>query len=295
MIGTDFLECGADPFLRLRSSAGFRKSQKPMDSQGQRGINLQTLGHVADPQIGASSDLAFGWLDQAEHDLNHRRLAGTIGADKGQGLALPDFSIDAAQGGVAAESYADVPRFNQNAGIGIEGSGHRGRLLVVRAAAGRTQPGQFDGPALDLETGPACGIGDRSIQVRIADFRRTATGPADQELPGVVGCRLVASDEGVEALDTMDQTVFEQELQGPVDGRRCGASAFALQHVENVVGAHRLVAAPYQFQYPLTQLRQSDATPGTDFPRLQDRDLDALVMVMRYFRKRWRELDRSCH
>ena len=111
----------------------------------------------------------------------------------------------------------------------------------------------------------------------------------------MVGARLVAADEGVEALDAMDQTVLQEKFQGPVDGGRRGAPAFALEHVEDVVGPHRFVTAPHQFQYPFAQLRKTDTAMATDFTSLRDRGLDAGFVVVRDFGKRWWKLNRCLH
>ena len=66
--------------------------------------------------------------------------------------------------------------------------------------------------------------------------------------------RVAAADKGVERGDTVNQAVFQEEIQGTVDrGWRGTAAVFIAQHAKNVISPQRLVAGPDQFQHPFAQ------------------------------------------
>jgi len=64
---------------------------------------------------------------------------------------------------------------------------------------------------------------DRRSDVRVVHLGRHAAIGADQELPGMGIARIGAADEGIGALEAVDQTLGEQEVEGAIDGGRRGA------------------------------------------------------------------------
>ena len=93
---------------------------------------------------------------------------------------------------------------------------------------------------------------------------------------------MAAADEGVHALDAMDQPVLDQEIERAIDGRRRRAEILVAQLVEQRVGADRLVARPHQLEHPLAQRREAQALVGAQLFRGHDRILDAVLMVVTF-------------
>ena len=99
----------------------------------------------------------------------------------------------------------------------------------------------------------------------ILDFRDLPALAADQELRGVVGVvGIDAGDEGVQALDLVDQALFHQEIQRAVDCGRHGAFVLGLQPVEELVGGGRAVRIQDQLQHLSAQRGQLRAVFGAD-------------------------------
>ena len=69
-----------------------------------------------------------------------------------------------------------------------------------------------------------------------------------------------ASDIGVQALELVDQALFEQEIQRAVDGGRGGAGARRLEAVEQRIGTDRGIGVEHQFQHLAAQRREGRAT-----------------------------------
>ena len=65
-----------------------------------------------------------------------------------------------------------------------------------------------------------------------------------------------AGDEGVAALDAVDQAVVAQEVERAVDGDRRGPAAGRRGAVDDLVGAERLVAFEQDFEHLAAQRRQ---------------------------------------
>lgn len=71
--------------------------------------------------------------------------------------------------------------------------------------------------------------------------------------------RVVAADEGIEALKLMDQALFQEKFQGPVDGGRRGPPVAVPQLIQDGISADRLVAVPNQFKHFAPKGRQTRA------------------------------------
>ncbi len=59
---------------------------------------------------------------------------------------------------------------------------------------------------------------------------------------------LVAADERVQALDTVDEALGEQEIQRAIDSGRLALAAAILQPVQQSIGADRLTCGQNQLQ-----------------------------------------------
>ena len=60
-------------------------------------------------------------------------------------------------------------------------------------------------------------------------------------------------------VEPVNQALFQQKIQRPVNRRRRTLAAIVAQHVENRVSAHRFGMAPDDFQHPPPQIGQADA------------------------------------
>ena len=89
MVGADFLQSGSD----VDSIGARRQLQEALHTQRQGGIHLQALRHVADAQVGTAVDSAAAGHHQPESDLHQCGLAGTVGADERQDLALRQMQV----------------------------------------------------------------------------------------------------------------------------------------------------------------------------------------------------------
>ncbi len=78
-----------------------------------------------------------------------------------------------------------------------------------------------------------------------------------------MGLLVVAADEGVEALDTMDEALGEQEIQGAVDGGGLAATGQAAQAVQQGVGADRLGGLQDEAEDVAADGGEADAAAGT--------------------------------
>ena len=91
---------------------------------------------------------------------------------------------------------------------------------------------------------------------------------------------MAAADEGVHALDAVDQPVLDQEIERAVDGRRRRAEVLVAQLVEQRVGADRLVARPHQLEHAPAQRREAQVLPGAQLFGRRDRILDAVIVIV---------------
>ena len=62
--------------------------------------------------------------------------------------------------------------------------------------------------------------------------------------------RIRATNVGIQRIQAMNKIRLDQEFQRPIDRWRRGPFAITTQRIENIVGADRLVAVPYQLQHP---------------------------------------------
>ena len=91
---------------------------------------------------------------------------------------------------------------------------------------------------------------------------------------------VVAADEGVQALDLVDQTVFQQEIQRSVDCRWGRRLVAAPELVQDRIGSHWPVAVPDQFQDPAAEGGQAGAALQTQLFGPDQGVRDAMIVIM---------------
>lgn len=125
------------------------------------------------------------------------------------------------------------------------------------------------------------GAGDGAAHLWVIQLGYLVAVGTDQKLAGVFLAGMGAAGVGVEAFDTVDQAVFEQELQGAVDCRWRTVEPLCAHLFEQCVGADRLMAAPDQLQHPLALFSQTAIALGADARCLRHGGCDAAAVVMR--------------
>ncbi len=104
---------------------------------------------------------------------------------------------------------------------------------------------------------------NRGFHRGILQLRDAAASAANQELGGVVvGFLVVAADEGVEALHSVDQALGEQEIEGTVDGGGLAAAGEGAKAVQQGVGADGLVGLEDEAQNVAPDGGEADAAAG---------------------------------
>ena len=88
----------------------------------------------------------------------------------------------------------------------------------------------------------------------------------------VVGLR--AADEGVEAVDSMDQALGHQELEGAVHRWRLRRAHRIAERREQIIGLDRPMAAPDQLQHPAPQRGEPNAALSAHVIGAGERVLD---------------------
>ena len=68
-----------------------------------------------------------------------------------------------------------------------------------------------------------------------------------------------ATDKGVKGLDAVHESGLNQKIQRPVNCRRRRFLAITTQIIEYVVGLDRLVPAPDDFEYPVSDAGKTQA------------------------------------
>ncbi len=102
---------------------------------------------------------------------------------------------------------------------------------------------------------------------------------ADQQDGLVRLLRVFTADEGIEALDAVDQALFEQEVERSVDGGGLYLFAVSGETFDQVIGLGGLVAGPDLAQYMAPDGRQARAGTGADCLGAGEGIVDALVVM----------------
>lgn len=93
--------------------AARRESQKAPYAQGKRGVKRETLGHVADPQVGPPPNGSDARSLQSEDNAEQGCLAGAVRSDDGHNLGGSDREGYLRENRAAAESHANASQLHQ--------------------------------------------------------------------------------------------------------------------------------------------------------------------------------------
>ena len=91
---------------------------------------------------------------------------------------------------------------------------------------------------------------------------------------------MAAADEGVHALDAVDQAVLDQEVERAIDGGRRRAEVLVAQLVEQRIGADRLVARPDELEHAAAQRREAQVLVRAQLLGRREGILDAVLVVV---------------
>ena len=86
----------------------------------------------------------------------------------------------------------------------------------------------------------------------------------------------------------MHKIRLDQEVERPIDRRRCGSFALLAQRIKNVVCTYRFVAVPDQFKDPAPDTGKTESAIPTDALRRQQRLIYAVAMIVLRCRERIR-------
>src|SRR5690625_489313 len=95
----------------------------------------------------------------------------------------------------------------------------------------------------------------------------------------VVGPR--AADEGLQAFDTVDQTLCQQKIKRTIDCRRSDGTTLSTQPVEQFIGAVRPVVGPDQFEHAAAYRGKPYAAPTAESLSLTQGVIDTGIMIMK--------------
>lgn len=139
----------------------------------------------------------------------------------------------------------------------------------------------FDRRSFQAKTQRARLFSQCSIQRLIVDLGHAAADAAHQELAAVLIFGAIATQEGIQRIQTMHEPGFLQELQGSVDGRRGGFLTILGQLGQDLIGANRLVLAPNDLEHAPSQGREVYLTRRAHLFGRRDRALNASGVVVR--------------
>lgn len=132
----------------------------------------------------------------------------------------------------------------------------------------------------DVEPSRGDFIGDRIHHGGRRSFLDPVTTITNQEQQFMLVFEIAATDESVEAFDSMDKPLFEQEIQRAIHGSGLGGPIEGTKRLEKIIRLDRFMIAAYQLEYPATQRRKPYAAlyakPGRTFQRL----VDAILVVV---------------
>ena len=143
-----------------------------------------------------------------------------------------------------------------------------------------------DGFYLDCRSFQAEAQGTRlfpkcAIQNRIVDLGHSPAHTAYQELTAVLIFGAIATQEGVQRIETMYEPSFLKELQGAVNSGWGGLLAILGQFRQDLIGADRLVLAPDDLENAPSQRGQVYLPRCAHLFGRRDRALNASRVVMR--------------
>ena len=154
----------------------------------------------------------------------------------------------------------------------------------------RTEAADFDNLAVDGEAAFGHGLGQRASEGCAFQLGGGAAGAADEKLRGMMPftafrIQMRATDEGVEARQTMNKSVLHQEFQRAINGHGRGASAVGIELRQDVVSAHRHVTLPNNLQHIAANVRQTHLARSANGLSLAQGGRTAAAVIMIGFGK----------
>ena len=92
--------------------------------------------------------------------------------------------------------------------------------------------------------------------------------------------RVITSHVGIQALNAVDKSMLHEKIQRSVNGRRRSQFVFGLDLIQKVIGAHRFVATPNEFQDALAERGQSASLFQANLLRHRSRSSHTSPMIM---------------
>ena len=136
---------------------------------------------------------------------------------------------------------------------------------------------QFDHRTARSKPGLAGGQRQALSDSGIVQFGHSPALGTDQELTGMRMLGVGAADEGMQTLDLVRQPLFEQEVQGPIDGRR-SQSARALAHgLQDFISTERTLGRAQDRQHPPPLWCESDAALSAERLGLVEHSLQGIT------------------
>ncbi len=128
---------------------------------------------------------------------------------------------------------------------------------------------------------------DQIINVGVIQLGDRPALPANEKLSAVRAARIGAADVRIDRIEPMDQICLDKKIQGPVNRWWRRLFSFAIDAVQNIVRADRLVAVPDEFQDTAAYSRESQSPSTTQSLCRVDRCRDTMPMIMLF---RWKAI-----
>jgi hypothetical protein len=223
--------------------------------------------------------------DERDSDYELRRCRGAAGtAELNAQVAVSGF-VDFAVGTVKVRTiqrHRKQQRRHRKEGDELAGA-HLTQAVEHSAHLTALIADGFDLDCRVLQAKAECArlFPKRAIQNRIVDLGHSPTLATDEELAAVLIFGAIATQEGIQRVETMHESGFLEELQGAVNSGRGGLFAILRQFRQDLIGADRLVLAPDDLKNAPSQRGQVYLPRCTHLFGRRDRALNASRVVMR--------------
>ena len=223
--------------------------------------------------------------DERDSDYEFRRCRGAAGtAELNAQVAVSGF-IDFAVGTVKVRTiqrHRKQQRRHRKEGDELAGA-HLTQAVEHSAHLTALIADGFDLDCRGLQAKAECArlFPQRAIQNRIVDLGHSPTLGTDEELAAVLIFGAIATQEGIQRIETMYEPGFLKEFQGAVNSGWGGLFAILRQLGQDLIGPDRLMLAPHDLENAPTQRGQVHLPRRAHFLGRRDRALNAARVVMR--------------
>ena len=238
----------------ISSSRGLqRQRQQAAHVERHVGHVRKALRHIADAQRLRPDDLAGGERLEPQQAAHEGGLARTVGADHRDDLVGAHVEVHTVEDGAATDDEGRVTRAENGVGD-----------LQHHAPFPQAAQRPVSSTTLRWTVKPCAAGGglQRFEDLRRIEFgHRGRTVLADQQRGRLAVMRVGAGDEGVAALDLVDEAMRLEEVQRPVDGDGCRPGALARHALDDVVGTHGRMALGHAVQHVAALAGEAGAAP----------------------------------